>query len=201
MNAGRGTTRDAVENLAFQNLRDGVYEILVNQFCRRETIDTGFSIEVEYEGVVRSFSHKGAVGNKENIPCFKLHVKNRELVKIESDLKEGASSQDKWGIKTETAVPVVAVLNSPNHWGDNAVGAKHLIFALEGCKNPGVTRGIYNEFLRSDLEKHRKVFEVLGSKTKCAYSDEQVSGVGFTAARGDTVTVIVDGKRPYLLTF
>lgn len=32
-------------------------------------------------------------------------------------------------------------------------------------------------------------------------ADEQVSGVGFTAARGDFVTVVVDGKRAYHLTF
>jgi hypothetical protein len=76
-----------------------------------------------------------------------------------------------------------------------------LIFALQGCRNPGETRGIYNEFLRGDLEKHRKVFEVLGAKTKCPASYEQVSGVGFTAARGDSVTVVVDGKRVYTLVF
>jgi hypothetical protein len=90
---------------------------------------------------------------------------------------------------------------SPNHWGDNKVGAKHLILALKGCKNPGATRGMYNEFLDNRLTAHSKVFEVLSSRTKCAYSDEQVSGVGFTAARGDSVTVVVNGKRAYTLTF
>jgi hypothetical protein len=90
---------------------------------------------------------------------------------------------------------------SPNHWNDQKIGAKHVIFALQNCKNPEPTRGIYNEFLRSDFEKHRKVFEVLGSKTKCKYSDDQISGVGFTAARGDTVTVVVDGRRSYNLMF
>lgn len=90
---------------------------------------------------------------------------------------------------------------SPNHWGDQHVGAKHLIFALRDCKNPDPTRGIYNEYLRSDFEKHRKVFEVLGSKTKCQPTDNQISGLGFTSARGDSVTVIVDGKRPFNITF
>ena len=45
------------------------------------------------------------------------------------------------------------------------------------------------------------MLEVLGSKTKCKYSEEQISGVGFTAARGDTVTVVVDGRRSYNLMF
>lgn len=199
MNAGGPTSRSAVENLAFNQLRDGVYVIHVNQYRQRETVDVGFSIEVEFGGVVNQYSYAKAV--KGDVPCFRLHVKGGNLVKIETDLVGGASSQDKWGIKTETLVPVVAVMLSPNHWSGGSIGAKHLIFALKDCRNPLPTRGIYNEFLRSDLEKNRKVFEVLGSKTKCPYSDEQVSGVGFTAARGDSVTVVVDGRRSYNVTF
>ncbi len=201
MNAGGPSSRNAVENLAFNDLEDGVYKIHVNQFRRRETIDVGFAIEVEFGGQVHQYSYGKSLKDKEDVPCFKLHVKKGELVKVETELTGGSVSQEKWGVKTETLVPVVAALYSPNHWGDNAAGAKHLILALKDCKNPGSTRGIYNEFLRPDLEKHRKVFEVLGSKTKCPPSDDQVSGVGFTAARGDTVTVVVDGKRAYTLTF
>ena len=139
--------------------------------------------------------------DKKDVPCFKLHVKNGNLVKIDTDLVGGTSSQDKWGIKTETLVTVVAVMNSPNHWSGEKIGAKHLILCLKDCRNPLPTRGIYNEFLRSDLEKHRKVFEILGAKTQCAPSEDQVSGLGFTAARGDSVTVVVDGRRSYTLTF
>jgi hypothetical protein len=201
MNAGHGRVRNAVENLAFTHLKDGVYRIWVNQFARRETIDVGFAIEIEFGGQVHTYSYDKALSDKSNVECFKLHVKNGQLVKIETDLKGGSASQEKWGVKTETLVPVQLVCHSPNHWGDEKVGNKHLIFALKGCKNPEATRGIYNEFLRPDLEQHRKVFEVLGAKTKCQPSDEQVSGVGFTAARGDSVTVVVDGRRAYVLTF
>lgn len=201
MNAGQGTSRNAVENLAFNKLEDGVYRIIVNQFRRRETIDVGFAIEVEFGGTIHQYSYAKSLKDNENVECFKLHVKNGELVKIETELTGGSVSQDKWGVKTETLVPVTAIMYSPNHWGDNKVGAKHLILALKGCKNPDSTRGIYNEFLRPDLEKHRKVFEVLGAKTKCPSSDEQISGVGFTAARGDSVTVVVDGRRAFVLTF
>lgn len=201
MNAGSGTTRNAVENLAFTTLKNGVYTILVNQYRRRETIDTGFAIEVEFGGQVHQYSYAKAMKDTEYVQCFKLHVEKGALTKIETSLTGGTASQEKWGVKTETLVPAVAVMHSPNHWGENAVGAKHLIFALKDCKNPGSTRGVFNEFLRGDLDKHRKVFEVLASKTKAPYSDEQVSGVGFTAARGDSVTVVVDGKRAYTLTF
>lgn len=197
----RGETRTPVENLAFTTLEDGVYKIHVNQYRRRETADIGFAIEVESGGQLHQYSYGKSPKDHEDVACFRLHVKKGELEKIETDLTGGSTSQEKWGVKTETLVPVAAAMFSPNHWGENAVGAKHLIFALKGCKNPGSTRGVYNEFLRPDLEKHRKVFEVLGNKTKCPYADEQVSGVGFTAARGDTVTLVVDGKRAYHLTF
>jgi len=195
--------RNPVENLAFNTLKDGVYKVWVNQFRRRETVDVGFAIETEYDGAVAQYSYAKSLRDREDVYCFEIHVKNREVVKIEPGklLVGGTASQEKWGVRTETLVPVTAVMYSPNHWGDVAVGPRHLIFALKGCKNPGQARGIYNEFLRPDLEPHRKVFEVLGSKTKCPFAEDQVSGVGFTAARGDTVTVLADGKWTYLLTF
>lgn len=201
MNAGSGTSRNAVENLAFNRLGDGIYQIKVNQYRQRETIDGGFAIEVEFGGVVHQYSYAKVLKHGETVDCFRLHVSGGKLVKIETSLTGGASSQEKWGVKTETLVPVAAAMYSPNHWGTDAVGAKHLILALKGCKNPEPTRGIYNEFLDGRLDPHRKVFEVLASKSLCPYSDEQVSGLGFTAARGDSVTVVVDGKRAYTLTF
>jgi len=201
MNAGSGRTRTPVENLAFMKPHDGVYKIYVNQYNRRETTDFGFAIEVECNGVLNQYSYPKAIQTGHTVECFKITMKAGKVVDLTTTLVGGKSSQEKWGVKTETLVPVVAIMNSPNHWGENAVGAKHLFFALQGCKNPGDARGVYNEFLRGDLDKHRKVFEVLGAKTKCKYSDEQVSGVGFTAARNDTVTVVVDGRRSYLLKF
>lgn len=201
MNANYGTTRAPVENLAFDHLCDGVYKVWVNQFSRRETTDVGFAIETEFGGQVHQYSYAKALKTNEDVQCFTLHVKDRKLVKVETALTGGSSSQEKWGVKTETLVPVQLVCHSPNAWGGVAVGAKHLIFALKNCKNPDPVRGIFNEFLRSELQPHGKVFEYLSGKTKCAYSDDQISGVGFTAARGDSVTVVVDGKRAYTLTF
>jgi hypothetical protein len=201
MNAGYNLVRNPVENLAFNSLQDGVYEVWVNQFTRRETTDVGFAVEVEFGGQVHQFSHEKAVPSRADAPCFRLHVAGGRLTKIESALPGGAVSQEKWGVKTQTLVPAQLVCYSPNYWGADKVGSKHLIFALQGCKNPGQARGIFNEYLRSDLDPHRKVFEVLANKTKVAHSDEQVSGVGFTAARGDSVTVLVDGKRAYALQF
>lgn len=201
MNAGYAHTRTPVENLAFNSLIDGPYNVYVHQYRQRETSDIGFAIELEYGGVVHQFSYPKAA--KGQIPCFNFTIRKGELVSFEATdaLIGGNASKDKWGVKTETLVPVVAVMNSPNHWDAKQVGAKHLIFALKNCLNPNPTRGIYNEYLRGDLEQHRKVFEVLGNKTKCAVTDDQVSGIGFTAGRNDSLTVVVDNKRSYTISF
>ena len=196
--------RNPVENLAFQTLRNGTYKIYVHNFRKRESTDVGFNIEFEINGVVAQYNHAKAVANNDNVHCFDLNVKDGaiESMKANPALVGGNASKDKWGVKTETLVPVAALMYSPNHWVDgHGIGAKHTIFALKGCLNPEPTRGIYNEYLRGDLDKHRKVFEVLGAKTKCPPTSDQISGVGFTSARGDTVTVVVDGRRSYILSF
>lgn len=196
-------TRNPVENLAFNDLLTGVYEVYVNQYRRRETVDVGFAIEVEYAGNLQQYSYPKSLRDGEIVPCFTIRVVGGRVVEIKASsvLTGGSVSQDKWGVKTETLCPVVLATWSPNAWSGVVVGPKHLILALRGCVNPGPCRTIYNEFLRADLTAHGKVWETLASKTKAPYSAEQVSGLGFTAARGDTVTVVVDNKLAYTLTF
>ena len=95
-------------------------------------------------------------------------------------------------------------MKSPNYWDENAVGNKHWFFILEGCKNDLPARGIYNEFLNSKFETHRKVFEVLGDRTKCQPTDDQLSGVGFSSTKGDSVIVKVltsKGTQQYNINF
>jgi hypothetical protein len=200
MNAGGARSRTPVENLAFNRLENGVYKVYVHQYNRRETVDFGFAVEVEFEGQLQQYSYDQAMSTNKEVHCFNLTVQDGRLVKLETQLKGGTSSQDKWGVKTQSLVPVKAMMFSPNHWNGEQVGARHVIFALENCQNPETTRGIYNEFLKNELTKHRKVFEVLGAKTKCAFSEDQISGIGFTAARNDSVVVVVN-NRSYNITF
>ena len=102
----------------------------------------------------------------------------------------------KWGLKTEQYVAVDTVTLSPNYWGDNAAGNKHTFFILRGCKNDEPTRGIYNEFLHPRLEPHRKVFEVIGDKTKCRPTEGQLSGLGFSSTKKTSFLVRVrQGRR------
>lgn len=204
MNAGRGSTRAPVENISYTILIDGVYRVVVNQFNQREASDVGCVIELESGGNLTQLSFNSAV--KGNLAMCDLHIKNGLIAKIEigSGVVGGGVSQEKWGITTETFVPVKTLMYSPNYWDGQAVGNKHWFFMLQGCKNPEPARGIYNEFLRGDLEQHRKVFEMLGDKTKCPPTDNQLSGLGFSSTRADTITVKVTqekGVRLYDIAF
>lgn len=193
MNAVRGNSREPVENVSYTecNLRDGVYRVLVNQFSRRETKDVGFELEVESNGVTHRFAHKKAL--LDQCDALVLTVKGGAVVDIKphTDLAGGAFSQDKWGVKTEAFTKVNTLMYSPNYWDGNHTGNRHVFFILDGCVSDAATRGIYNEFLTPALEKHRKVFEVLGNRTQCPPSAEQLSGVGFSSTNKDEVVVRV----------
>lgn len=204
MNAGGGTTREPVENLSWDSLKDGEYKISVHNFNRRESTDIGCKLEVEFDGKIHHFSYNKPIPHKSEVHMLTLTVSGGKLVKIDTfnGIGEGVDlPTEKWGIKTLSPTKVNMVMLSPNHWENSGcVGNKHWFFIMDKCLNPEPTRGIYNEFLTNELEPHRKVFEVLGSKTKCLPSNNQLSGVGFSSTRSDTVSAIADG-RPYLITF
>lgn len=203
MNAGHGQTRDAVENVAWSSKpADGPYRVVVNNFTHRETNDPGFVVEVESNGRVTHFTYNKAVRNQQDITVATLYVKNGVIERFEPGdpaITVGSVSQDKWGLKTEQFVRVTAVTLSPNFWGDNAVGNKHTFFVLEGAHNDEPTRGFYNEFLHPRLEQHRKVFEVIGEKTKCQPTEGQLSGLGFSSTKKESFIVRArQGKKQYV---
>lgn len=188
-------TRTPVENQSWVKPRAGTYVIKVHCYMPRETIDVGFTLEMAYNGKVEQYSYpKVARGMLE---CLQFNVDNRgevtEIKLLDKNLVGGSISQERWGLKTETFIKVNTLLLSPNFWDDQAVGNKHWFFILEGCATDEPTRGIYNEFLRNDLDKHRKVFEVLGNRTKCPVSNDQLSGLGFSSTQRNTLTVRVKG--------
>ena len=211
MNAGTGTTRTPVENLAFTSLRDGTYRVYVHQYNKRETSDVGFEVEYEHGGKTRRFSSDRPMATNQNTDVLTFKVDKGAVIEV-TPSKAVTSGPDamgvieKWGVTSGQAVPVDMVLLSPNHWGEPEArhGNKHYIFVLRGCKNPGTARGFFNEFLRPDLHPHRKVFEVLGSKMMCPPSDDQLSGVGFSSTRRDRATFVVrkgDSTRTYIVQF
>lgn len=182
-----------VENITFPDLKrmpEGEYKCKIHNWKLRSPTEGGFKAEIEFEGNVFEYDYAKPLGNKEWVDVATVTLKNGRF-SIEHHIPHGASSIEHWGVKTETFVEVDTVMLSPNFWDNNTVGNKHYIFALKGCKRPGEVRGIYNEFLRGDLEQHRKVFDLIAQKSKCAESEDQISGLGFSSTRHDTVTVQV----------
>lgn len=193
MNAGTGKTREAVENVVWSKAPpDGTYRVVVNNYTQRETSDPGFVVEVESGGKLTHFTFNKAVRNQQDIAVATLYVKNGRVERIEAGdpgITAGNVTQNKWGLKTEQYVKVAAVTLSPNFWGENTVGNKHTFFVIDGAKNDEPCRGFYNEFLHSRLEQHRKVFEVIGDKTKCRPAEAQLSGLGFSSTKKETFIV------------
>lgn len=202
MNAGSGTTREPVENIAWSKTPpDGSYKVVVNNYSFRESSNPGFVVEIENNGKITQFAYNKIVSSKKNVNVATLDVKDGIIQSIESGdngITVGSSSfsQELWGIKTEQFAKVTAVTLSPNYWGDNAVGNKHTFFVLDKARNEEPTRGFYNEFLHSRLEQHRKVFEVIGEKTKCVPTEGQLSGLGFSSTKKETfIARVYQGKK------
>lgn len=195
----RRPVRDAVENVVWAQVPNGQYKVFVNNYTYRESRDIGFTVEVECQGKLHHFHYAKEVRNKENVDVVTIVVKDgaiKNMLVVGSAITTNTVSQEKWNLTTEKFVTVNAVTLSPNHWGDNEVGNRHTFFVLDGAKNDEPTRGIYNEFLHPRLVEHRKVFEVIGDKTKCQPTEGQLSGLGFSSTKKDTVTVRVrQGKR------
>jgi hypothetical protein len=193
MNAGAGRTREAVENVVWTAFPpDGAYGIKVNNYTQRETADPGFVVEIENGGKLSHYSYNKGVRTGATIAVVTLHMKSGAVVRVEVGdpaITAANISQEKWGLRTEQYVKVRAVTLSPNYWGGDAVGNKHTFFVIDGARNDEPTRGFYNEFLHPRLEPHRKVFEVIGDKTKCRPTEGQLSGLGFSSTKRETFIV------------
>lgn len=186
-----------VENITFPDIKrmpEGEYVCKIHNWAHRSPTEGGFKAEIEFDGQVFEYEYTKPLKNKEWVTVAVVTLKNGKF-SINHHLLHSSSTQKIWDIETESLVKVNTIMNSPNYWDDNAVGNKHWFFILEGCNNPEETRGIYNEFLRGDLEAHRKVFEVLGNKTKCPVAEKQLSGLGFSSTQKNSCTFVVKGDK------
>jgi hypothetical protein len=195
-----------VENITFPSLAkmpQGQYICKIHNWNLRTPTKGGFRAEIEFGGNVFEYEYPKPLGNKEWMTVAVVTLHTGEFT-IEHRLEPKSRQVEKWGLKTETLVPVDTVMLSPNFWGGQAVGNKHYLFMLRGCKNSDSVRGFFNEFLRPDLTPHRKVFEVLAGKTKVSPAEDQLSGVGFSSTRHDRATFTVrknNATRTYEVQF
>lgn len=189
MNAGGRQSRNPVENIVYSRLAAmpiGKYEVHVHNYNKRESVDTGFEIEIEVNGEVHNF-HFPDLPDGRTIKICTVHKKPNGTLELSATASSVPNTKEFWNISTNKFQPVTLFTVSPNYWDGQEIGNKHWFFFLKNCVQPGSARGFFNEYLREDLTKHRKVFEVLGSKMMTEPSTRQLSGLGFSSTKSDVL--------------
>lgn len=191
----------AVENITYpskERMKPGTYKFYVNQYSFRNS--QGFKAEVEVNGEIHSYEYNTPV--RGNVDVAEVILDQSGNFKVVDKLPGNCAtiSKDVWGIKTLQFTPVSVVCYSPNYWDEQkGIGHQHLFFMLKDCINPEEPNGYYNEFLKPELEQHRRVFEALGSKAHVKDVDDQLSGVGFSLTKRNDLIIKVKGATERVL--
>lgn len=200
MNASGGLSREPVENIFWGNdPKDGRYQVIVDNFSRREMNNQGFEVEIDYDGDSQIFSFDSNHVSDKLIFEFTFSKANGLQIIGNKGTLSKYSTKEKWGIKTGRFQKVKAITLSPNYWGENKIGNKHYFFFLDKCENDEKIRPFYNEFLSQELNDNRKVFEVLGSKIEVEESASELSGLGFSDTLRNHLFVEVEGTFKRIL--
>jgi len=184
-------TKTAVENITWKTkskMQDGTYAFFVDNFSGKNT--KGFRAEIEFDGKIYSYDYNKPVTS--DVIVAEVTLKNGEFT-IKHSLPESNVQKEVYNVKTNQFQKVSMLTISPNYWDNQQIGNKHYFFILDKCLNDEAPRGFYNEFLDNTLDKHRKVFEILGNKTKCELSDKQLSGLGFSTTKRNSLICKVKG--------
>lgn len=191
----------AVENITYpskERMKHGTYKFYVNQYSFRNS--QGFKAEVEVNGEIHSYEYNTPV--RGNVDVAEVILDQSGNFKVVDKLPGNCAtiSKDVWGIKTLQFTPVSVVCYSPNYWDEQkGIGHQHLFFMLKDCINPEEPNGYYNEFLKPELEQHRRVFEALGAKAHVKDVDDQLSGVGFSLTKRNDLIIKVKGATERVL--
>lgn len=188
----------AVENITFSDLnkmKDGDYNFLVHGYSNRGGRN-GFRAEIEFNGELYSFDYPKNVATNEYVQVAVVNLKNGVFtIKASLQSSSAIKSKEVWGVNTNQFVPVSVMMYSPNYWNEqDGIGNKHYLFMLKDCINTETPSGFFNEYLKEDLMKHKRVFEALSGKMRVEGVEDQLSGLGFSSTKRNEVVVKVKGN-------
>ena len=193
----------AVENITWEDLsrmKSGIYEFFVHQYSG--SVRHGFRAEIEFNGEIYKFDYDRSMRTGERVQVAEVTLDANGNFSIKERLTgdSSISSREIWGVNTNQFIPVSVISYSPNYFDEQeGIGHKHLMFFLKDCVNSEEPNGWYNEFLKNDLEKHKRVFEALGAKCHVASVDDQLSGIGFSMTKRADLVVKVKGATERIM--
>lgn len=189
----------SVENIIWTDvnkMRPGIYRLYVHNYTHR-CGRSGFSAEVEFNDKIFQFEYRKDIPHNGKITVAEVELTKDKEFKIIKSLPsdEKQNIKEFWNLKTNQFYPVSVMMFSPNYWdGKHGIGNKHYFFMLDDCINDERPNGFFNEFIKEELMPHKKVFEALGGKMKVDHSNDQLSGLGFSSTKRNSLVCKVNGS-------
>jgi hypothetical protein len=174
------------ENIVYPKLVDGVYNFCVQAWTSYGS--KGFKFELVMEDCEFHYSYdKPLTQYKENVLVVTVTIKGgipSYVHHLKPTILHNPVAKEVWGITSSQFHPCHMVFTSPTQWGENEVGTKDYLFAIEGCGADKPMRAFHTACLNNELSSEkpmRRYMELLGQQLMVEPSDNQISGLGFNS--------------------